>query len=148
MKVEMPFAPISKMETIAPHARWMVVDDDDGVRGFLASVLQMRGGAAIAQFRSAAEALAAFAAMPNQFQFVITDLEMPGMNGIELCRRLHELSPNLKVLLATGNGTANEAGARQSGFCGLLSKPFPASELWRTVEAAGVIPSVTTMATY
>ncbi|TAL04033.1 MAG: response regulator, partial [Verrucomicrobia bacterium] len=71
--------------------------------------------------------------------FVITDFDMPGMNGIELCRRLHEVAPRLKIVLASGSGIANEAGARQCGFCGFLPKPFPAAELFRTIEAAGVL---------
>lgn len=139
MKTELPFNSNSNEETTSARARWMVVDDDDGVRDFLACVLEMRQVAEISSFRSAKEALAAFTATPEQYQFVITDLDMPGMNGIELCRRLRAFAPELKVVLATGNGAANAAGARQCGFCGLLAKPFPAAEVWRMVEAAGVI---------
>jgi CheY-like chemotaxis protein len=139
MKTEMLPASISKTETTAARARWMVVDDDDSVRDFLASVLEMRGVADVCRFRSGPEALAAFHAMPNQYQFVITDLDMPGMNGIELCRRLRAMAPELKVVLATGNVAANETGARQCGFCGLLAKPFPVAEVWRLAEAVGVV---------
>ena len=143
MKTEMLPDSISKQERPVGRARWMVVDDDDSVRDFLACVLEMRGVADVSSFRSAGEALAAFSATPDQFQFVITDLDMPGMNGIELCRRLQAVSPQLKVVLATGNGAANEAGARLCGFAGLLAKPFPVAEIWRTVEAAGVLPNPT-----
>jgi CheY-like chemotaxis protein len=65
---------------------------------------------------------------------------MPGMNGIELCRRLLSISPGLKVVLATGNSAANVAGARSCGFYGLLNKPFAAAELHRLAEKAGVGP--------
>ena len=125
MKTEMQSDSISKVETTAARARWMVVDDDDGVRDFLACVLQMRGVADIASFRSGTEALAAFTATPEQFQFVITDLDMPGMNGIELCRQLHAVAPQLKIMLTTGNLAANVDGAKRCGFCGMLAKPFP-----------------------
>ena len=64
---------------------------------------------------------------------------MPGMNGIELCRRMHAVVPGLKIVLATGSSVANEAGARRCGFCGLLAKPFPAAALWRIVESAGLL---------
>lgn len=116
----------------------MVVDDDDGVRDFVANVLEMRGEAEVARFRCPQEALTVFSATPDQFQFVITDLDMPGMNGIELCRQLRALAPELKVVLATGGGATNEAGARQCGFFGLLAKPFPATAVWHMLEAAGV----------
>lgn len=140
MKTEMLSDSISKTQTATTaRARWMVVDDNDGVRDFLACVLEMRGMADIFSFGSAHEALAAFTATPDQFQLVITDLDMPGMNGIELCRRLRAMSPELKIVLATGNDAANVAGAQQCGFSGLLAKPFPAAEVWRMVEATGVI---------
>src|SRR5262249_44680412 len=123
----------------ATRARWMVVDDNESVAEFLAELLESIGVADVQRFNSALAALAAFRSQPSHFQFVITDLDMPGMNGIELCRRMHEISPRLKIVLATGSTAANEAGARQCGFCGLLAKPFPAAQLWRTVEAAGVL---------
>jgi CheY-like chemotaxis protein len=123
------------------HARacGMVVDNDDGVREFMAYALEMPGAADIRQFRSGSEALAAFAAEPERFQFVLTDLDMPGMNGIQLCRRLIELAPHLKIVLATGSAAANEAGARRCGFCGLLAKPFSVANLWRAMESIGVL---------
>lgn len=128
----------AKAQSIS-RARWMVVDDNEGVLGLLGDLLEALGVAEVLRCRSAAEALAIFSAAPCRFQFVITDLEMPGMNGIELCRRLREIAPQLKVVLATGSGIANEAGARQCGFCGFLPKPFPAAELWRAIESAGVL---------
>jgi len=147
MKSELPLDSIAKVKTSVGRARWMVVDDDDGVRNLLAAVLETRGVADVASFRSASEALAAFTAAPEQFQFVITDLNMPGMNGIELCRRLRALSPQLKIMLATGNVAANADGAKRCGFCGLIAKPFPTAELWRTVEACGVLTPPTLTAT-
>src|ERR1700722_14793560 len=85
-------------------ARWMVVDDNEEVLNTVAAVLEAIRGGPIARFQSGMEALRAFAAAPGNFELVVTDLEMPGMSGIELCRALRALSPRLKVLLATGSG--------------------------------------------
>ena len=139
MKTELMLDPTLAAAQNCARARWMVVDDNEGLLDFLASLLETLGVAEVQRCHSGAEALAAFSARPAAFQFVITDLDMPGMNGIELCRRLHAVSPGLKVALATGSSVANEAGARQCGFCGLLAKPFPAAALWRVVESAGVL---------
>lgn len=122
-----------------PRPRWLVVDDDEGVLGFLAALLETLGLAEVQRFNHPAAALAALAAAPDRCQLVITDLEMPGMNGIELCRRMRRVVPQLKIVLATGSCAVNEAGARCCGFIGLLNKPFPAADLWRTLSAAGVL---------
>ena len=139
MKTEMQFNSKAIKTQTAPRARWMVVDDNEGVLDLLADLLEALGVADVQRFHSSAAALAAFKASPHQFQFVITDLDMPGMNGIELCRRLHAIAPRLKVVLATGSSDTSEAAARQSGFFGLLAKPFAADALWRMVESAGVL---------
>lgn len=141
MKVEISTSAITRTKTSAARPWWMVVDDDDSVRNFIVAVLEMRGVADVSSFRCGSEALAAFAAKPDQFTFVITDLDMPGMNGVELCQRLRALAPQLKIALATGNGSITEIEARQSGFNGLLSKPFTAAEIWCLTEAIGVHPN-------
>ena len=143
MKTELPFDPTATVTRHHSRACWMVVDDNDAVLNLVVSLLEALGVADVHRYRTAAEALAAFLAAPDRFQFVVTDLDMPGMNGIELCRRLHQVSPRLKVVLATGSSVVNEPGARQCGFCGLLAKPFPAAALWRIAESAGVLPSAT-----
>lgn len=147
MKNEAPPDTTIKAEASAARARWMVVDDDEGVRDLLAAVLEARGVADVARFSSASEALAAFIAAPDEFQFVITDLDMPGMNGIELCRQLRALAPQLKIMLTSGNLAASADGAKRCGFCGMIAKPFPTAELWRTVEACGVLNPPTRTAT-
>lgn len=114
----------------------MVVDDDEGIREFMALLLEMTGGVAVARFASAAEALSVFAAAPGQFQFIITDFEMPGMNGAEFCRQVLARAPGMKILLVTGHDDIQETEARRLGFCGLLRKPFPATALWQALEAA------------
>lgn len=141
MKDEMSLKSNSTEASSSARARWMVVDDNHAVLDFLSSLLESLGVAEVYRFETANEALAAFTAAPSQFQFVITDLEMPGMNGIELCRRLHAVAPDVKIVLATGSAVANEEGVRRCGFCGLLAKPFPAAALWRVMEAASVTKS-------
>lgn len=116
--------------------RWMVVDDDEGLRMLVGCALEGMGRAEVCGFDCGADALAAFAADPDGFQFVVTDFQMPGMDGLELRRRLHEIAPGLKILLATGSGAFTDEEVAREGFCGLLSKPFTIDALREAVEAA------------
>jgi CheY-like chemotaxis protein len=141
MKNEMALNQIWPAAPNRARTRWMVVDDNDGVLELVACIITAISGDRVSCFRSGAEALEAFAAAPERFQFVITDLEMPGMSGIELCRKLVALSPRLKSLLVTGSGIITREEARRFGFCDLLSKPFAPSALRQVLRAAGVLPN-------
>jgi len=123
----------------APQPRWLVVDDTEGVLELMAMMLGKIGAAEICRAHSGAEALVLYTAAPETFTFVVTDFEMPGMNGAELCRRLHELSPKLPILLATGSALMTKEAARELGFCGILFKPFTLEELSQAVVSAGVL---------
>lgn len=126
-----PFTPIETK-------RWMLVDDNSDILRMLAAVIGNLTDAEIECHEAPGPALAAFAAAPEQYELVITDYEMPGMDGVELCRRLRAISPAQKILLATGSGFFTEAAARHAGFCALLNKPFPAATLREALVEAGV----------
>jgi two-component system, response regulator, stage 0 sporulation protein F len=100
----------------------LVVDDNDALRGVLAAVLTHRGYNVL-MASSGAEALEiAASGTPDG---VITDLDMPGMDGIELCRRLKELLRNIPVWIMTGAlrpGVARKAF--QAGAHHVLHKPL------------------------
>jgi CheY-like chemotaxis protein len=122
----------------AGRPRWMIVDDNEDVLSLMCEIMAHVRDAEIVCFNSPQSALAAFEAAPESFQLVITDFEMPGMNGVELCHRLRAISPATIILLMTGSGMIGEASAAHEGFCGLLRKPFPFETLQRVLESAGV----------
>ncbi len=122
----------------ASGSRWMIVDDNKDILALMRAVVGRLSDAELECFDSPQAALAAFTAAPERFQLVLTDLEMPGMNGIELCRLMRELSPSLKILLATGSGIVSADAAAQMGFRGLLHKPFPLSALRNALKSAGI----------
>jgi CheY-like chemotaxis protein len=103
---------------------WMLVDDDKDILSVLRETVAAFVDADVQCFHSPHAALAAFAFAPEEFDFVITDLEMPGMSGLELGERLRKLSPSLKVLLVTGSEILAEEEAAQKGFCGLCTSHF------------------------
>jgi CheY-like chemotaxis protein len=123
----------------ASRPRWMIVDDNQDILSLMRDIIARCVDADIHCFHSPHMALATFVAAPEAFDFVITDLEMPGMSGLELGRQLRKISPSLKVLLATGSEILTDDEAVQKGFCGLLRKPFPLLALRRALEAAGAL---------
>jgi DNA-binding NtrC family response regulator len=105
-------------------ARWMVVDDNTDTLEAVTELLAAVSGAEICPFASPWQALDAIAAAPEKFDLVVTDFEMPGLNGVDFRRQVQTVAPATKVLLTTGSGQFTDASARENGFCGLLCKPF------------------------
>lgn len=109
--------------------RWMLVDDNEDILMMVSLMLEALTGATIERYNNPQAALAAFTAAPEQYELVITDFEMPEMNGLQLCQRLLAIAPAQKIFLATGSGYFTAAAARRAGFSALLNKPFPMSTL-------------------
>jgi PAS domain S-box-containing protein len=81
------------------------------------------------------EALAVFKARPDAFDVVITDLVMPGMNGMDLAGEILKIRPDIPVILCTGySETVNEQQARRSGIREFMMKPFSLGELAHTIR--------------
>jgi two-component system, cell cycle sensor histidine kinase and response regulator CckA len=116
MKTENSSGPNSK--------RWMLVDDDEGALSLMRQMVLKLGVTEIECFNNAKDALSAFKAAPGSFEMVITDFQMPRMDGIELSRKLLRLDPKIKILLMTGGNLIDDGAAADKGLCGLLRKPF------------------------
>lgn len=116
-------------------SRCLVVDDNRDLLSITRTMLAHVTDAEVCCCDSAAEAIAKFSAEPRAFDFVITDLDMPKMNGIELCRQLREIEPGLKIILATGSEYVSDEEAGRNGFFRMLHKPFPLATLRATVNA-------------
>jgi CheY-like chemotaxis protein len=114
----------------------MIVDDDDSILQLMREIIERLIDVEIVCFSSPIEALEAFEAEPETFEFVITDFEMHGLNGVELSSRLRALQPTLKILLATGSELFSNEEALEKGFCGLLRKPFPFAALQKALAPA------------
>jgi DNA-binding NtrC family response regulator len=112
----------------------LLVDDEDYVRDSLATLLERRGylvrGAA-----SAAEALQSHSL--DGVDVVVTDLRMPGEDGLQLVRRLAEIDPSLPVIVLTGHGTVPSAvECMKSGAFEYVVKPVEAEEIVLLLDRA------------
>jgi PAS domain S-box-containing protein len=109
--------------------------DDEAALAQAATLSLARLGYRVTGVHSAAEALKSFHLQPEEIDLVITDLTMPGMNGIELANALHDIRPELPIILASGFGGMRTANfANGPGQRAVLQKPFTTEVLARTVR--------------
>ena len=103
-------------------ARILVVDDEEGVREFLAEALEDDGHVVTraGDGREAAETIRAQA-----FDLLITDLKMPGLDGMELLRLVRAEQPEIEVIVLTAHGSVETAvEAMKQGAFDYLQKPI------------------------
>jgi CheY-like chemotaxis protein len=79
----------------------LFVDDHEVLARLSCEILEMQGYRAVSAF-NAADALQKFE--HNQFDLMVTDFRMEGMNGLELARRVHSKYPGVPVIIVTGYG--------------------------------------------
>ena len=114
--------------------RVLCVDDEPVILQILRRLLEVNGFEAVTCGDPTA-AIAAFSA--GSFDVVITDIHMPGMDGLALTRALREKEPDLPVVVVTGQGTVDTAiQALREGATGMLVKPFTGHELMDEVRRA------------
>src|SRR5436309_10055075 len=114
-------------------SRVLVVDDEPQITRVLRTVLSSQGY----QVRTAAEGEAALSNFTEwRPELVITALYMPHMDGVELCRRIREVS-NLPILVLSVRGEErSKVEATDSGADDYVRKPFGIHELLAGVRAA------------
>ena len=116
--------------------RVLVVEDEDLVRGYLVDVLE-NDGFDVTEASSGDAALALFERNPDGFDLLLTDQVMPGISGIELARRLHELRPDLPVIICSAYSPEDIAPiAAHLGIRDVLSKPLRVSDMRAAVTRA------------
>src|SRR4029079_16172268 len=120
------------METV-DTSRVLVVDDEPQITRELKTVLSSQGY----QVRTAAEGESALSNFKEWSpELVITDLYMPHMDGIELCRRIREVSAVPIIVLSVKGEEKSKVEALDSGADDYVTKPFGIDELMARVRAA------------
>jgi two-component system KDP operon response regulator KdpE len=120
------------MEATVDHSRVLVVDDEPQITRVLRTVLASQGY----QVQTAAEGQSAL----NTFtefrpELVITDLFMPHMDGLELCRRIRAVSNVPIIVLSVKGEERSKVEALDSGADDYVTKPFGIDELLARVRA-------------
>jgi response regulator RpfG family c-di-GMP phosphodiesterase len=111
----------------------LIVDDEEPVRRLLTMELSNEYDCTSAA--NAQEALQLLAA--NYFHLVLSDINMPGVSGLELCEFVREGYPNTVVVMVSGMSDINDAiEAMRQGAFDYVVKPFALSQLFIAVERA------------
>lgn len=120
----------------ATSPRWFVVDDESMILSLTEQVLRRFSKADVSACADPCAALDQMTAMPADLELLVTDLNMPGMSGIDLARRVHALAPHAKVLLTTGSSLSlpDERTLRSCGVDSFLPKPFTVHQLMAAVR--------------
>jgi CheY-like chemotaxis protein len=107
---------------MSANTKVLVIDDDPVIGKSIDRVLSSKGWAVVTA-ADGPEALTKIAT--EDYDMVFTDIKMPGMDGVEVARRIKASRPWLPVVIITGYGSAeNEAKAKEAGVEGFLRKPL------------------------
>ena len=116
-------------------AHILIIDDDDSLRETMRKILVMAGHTVV-QAKEGGEGLRLF--REGSVDLVVTDLVMPGKEGIETIQELREEFPDIPILAISGGTSLDRDGplydARAFGANASLAKPFGVSEFRDAAE--------------
>jgi EAL domain-containing protein (putative c-di-GMP-specific phosphodiesterase class I) len=120
--------------SVLPRPRVLIIDDDASMRRFVEKAL----GSPALVIDSAADGTDALALLgENSYDTILTDIAMPGMNGVEFLRTVREMDPDVPVVLITGNPALETAiEAIEHGAFRYLLKPVSVADLRSVTERA------------
>jgi DNA-binding response OmpR family regulator len=114
-------------------ARLLLAEDDEGIRGPLARALEREGHEvdAVEDGTSAARL-----GVDRDYALVVLDIGLPGLDGLEVCRRVRDKRPDLPILLLTAqDGELDAVAGLDAGADDYVTKPFRLAELLARVRA-------------
>ena len=117
-------------------ARILLADDDPTALDLVGRALEADGHEVI-RCPDGQDAFQRLTAAPQSFDLLLTDMEMPGINGIELASRAAAAAPRIRILLMSGFSSgadpATELGIPVAGF---VSKPLSLDQMREAVRSA------------
>ena len=132
----LPQEPGVSQKAFGPEGETILVVDDEPVIREITNVTLTKAGYRVAIAANGAEALQLINARPEHFDLILTDIDMPMLNGVQLAAAVAAIRPNLPVAAMSGliSKFAELDPARFSG--GFLPKPFTTEELFQAIRNA------------
>jgi DNA-binding NtrC family response regulator len=107
----------------------LVVEDESEIRELLVEFLRSKG-LPVASASDGRAAVTALQREPSRYNFVITDLALPGVDGLEVLRAAHQANPSCQVVIVTGYASLDSAiQAVRLGAYDYLTKPFSLGQI-------------------
>lgn len=120
--------PVGKGELV------LVVDDEAAIREITKTSLETYNYKVLSA-SDGIEAIALYTEYRQEISVVMTDIVMPGMDGLKTIRTLQKINPQIKIIAVSGLASGNQVTAvRETGVKTFLSKPYTAKELLKTIN--------------
>lgn len=115
----------------------LVVDDDETVRTIAVILLRQLGIPEIIEARDGCEALAIYREKKDDIILIMSDINMPNMDGEQLFWHLHKINKHIRMILCSGylNGTDIKK-MMKAGLIGFIEKPFNCNDLQQLLNQA------------
>jgi DNA-binding NtrC family response regulator len=110
----------------------LVVDDELAIRELMKARLEIEGFEVITA-ANGLDGLEAYKEHRNHVDLVVTDIDMPAMNGSDMIQHIFQMTPAMKVIVASGNTRSHSAAEMSAVNGSLLQKPYTARELTEAV---------------
>jgi DNA-binding response OmpR family regulator len=123
----------TEIEQESGRPKILVVDDTDFLRELFEASLR-RAGYSVDTAEDGRKALELYRAQKPPYGLVITDFQMPGMNGIRFAKEIRANGNGVPIVLSSGTNVGDEAEWRGAGIAGLLPKPFNYASLVSCVQ--------------
>ena len=134
-KVESETAIERPLRTEPWQGRVLVVDDEQAVRSVAASYLE-RLGFDVMTADSGEQALELFDEGSGAIDWVLLDISLPGLDGVEVARRLRQSTPEIPIIMSSGFDKEEAFRGRQSPADGFIEKPYRQADLERVIQDA------------
>ena len=118
-----------------PGGELIMVVDDEAAICKITDIILMRNGYQALTASSGAEALSAYMHRDGEIKVVLTDVTMPGMDGVALIRALRRFNPLVRIIASTGQADeARMADLRSLAVSGMIAKPYDSRKLLTTLR--------------